>query len=145
MLPLRVLLLAPAVVLAAAPLSPLRAADPAVVSVETLLKTASSWDGIAYARYPEGRPELTVLRITVPPRTALAWHTHPIPNAAYVLSGELRVEKQDGTQARRLTAGDVLAEMVNAGHRGVTGDAAVVLIVFYAGAAGVALSSPVAK
>lgn len=124
---------------------PAAAADPAAVSVETLLKSAASWDGVAYRTYPEGRPELTVLKITVPPRTALAWHTHPIPNAAYVLAGELRVEKQDGTLARRVAAGEVLAEMVNAGHRGVTGEAPAVLIVFYAGAAGVPLSSPVAK
>lgn len=121
------------------------AADPAAVSVETLLKSGTSWDGVAYERYPGGKPEITVLKITIPPRTALAWHTHPIPNAAYVLAGELRVEKQDGTQARRIGPGDVLAEMVNAGHRGVTGDAPVVLIVFYAGTQGVALSEPVAK
>lgn len=121
------------------------AADPAAVTVETLLKTATSWDGVAYQRYPDGAPELTVLKITVPPRTALAWHTHPMPNAAYVLAGEIRVERQDGTQARRVAAGEVLAEMVNAGHRGVTGDTPAVLIVFYAGTPDIPLSRPVAK
>lgn len=119
------------------------AADPAALSVETLLKTETSWDGVAYARYPDGPPELTILKISIPPRTALAWHRHPIPNAAYVLSGELQVEKRDGGSVRLLRAGDVLPEMVNDTHRGATTEQPVVLIVFYAGARGVPLSEPV--
>ena len=63
-----------------------------------------------------------------------------MPNAAYVVSGELLVEKRDGGQTIRLVAGDVLPEMVNGVHRGVTGDAPVVLIVFYAGARGLPVS-----
>lgn len=110
------------------------------VSVETLLKAGASWDGTPYERYPDAAPELTVLRITIPPRTALPWHRHPMPNAAYVVSGELLVEKRDGGQTIRLVAGDVLPEMVNGVHRGVTGDVPVVLIVFYAGARGLPVS-----
>ena len=110
------------------------------ISVETLLKTGASWDGTRYERYPDAAPELTVLKITIPPRTALPWHRHPVPNAAYVLSGELLVEKRDGGQTIRLVAGDVLPEMVNGVHRGVTGDVPVVLIVFYAGAQGLPVS-----
>jgi quercetin dioxygenase-like cupin family protein len=115
-------------------------AVPTSVSVETLLKAEASWDGAPYERYPDGAAELTVLRITIPPRTALPWHRHPMPNAAYVVSGELLVEKRDGGQTIRLVAGDVLPEMVNGEHRGVTGDAPVVLIVFYAGARGLPVS-----
>jgi quercetin dioxygenase-like cupin family protein len=110
------------------------------VSVETLLKAGASWDGTPYERYPAAAPELTVLRITIPPRTALPWHRHPVPTAAYVVSGELLVEKRDGGQTIRLVAGDVLPEMVNGVHRGVTGDVPVVLIVFYAGARGLPVS-----
>ena len=117
----------------------------ASVSVETLLKTGASWDGTPYERYPETAPELTVLKITIPPRTALPWHRHPMPNAAYVVSGELLVEKRDGGQTIRLVAGDVLPEMVNGVHRGVTGDMSVVLIVFYAGARGLPVSETLAE
>jgi quercetin dioxygenase-like cupin family protein len=112
------------------------------VKVQTLLQTSSSWDGVGYAGYPDGKPQLSVLRITIPPQTALAWHTHPMPNAAYVLSGEIRVEKKDGGEVKRVREGEVLAEMVNAEHRGITGDKPAVLIVFYAGAEGLPLSEP---
>ena len=115
------------------------------VSVETLLKAGASWDGTPYERYPDAAPELTVLKITIPPRTALPWHRHPMPNAAYVVSGELLVEKWDGGQTIRLVAGDVLPEMVNGVHRGVTGDAPVVLIVFYAGVRGLPVSETVGQ
>ena len=86
------------------------AAEATGVVVEQLMQTSQSWDGAAYLRYPDGPPELTVLRITIPPKTALPWHTHPMPNAAYVVSGELLVEKRDGGATRQLVAGDVLPE-----------------------------------
>ncbi len=116
------------------------AAESPGVAVETLMQTSQSWDGTPYGPYPAGPPELTVLRITIPPNTALPWHTHPMPNAAYVVSGELRVEKQDGGATKTLVAGDVLPEMVHSVHRGVTGEAGVVLIVFYAGTKGMKLA-----
>jgi len=52
------------------------------IQSETLLRSSSSWDGKPYAAYPTGRPELSVLKITIPPHTALKWHNHPMPNAA---------------------------------------------------------------
>ena len=116
------------------------AADALAVKAETLLNTSQSWDGTAYEMYPTGRPELTLLRLTIAPNTTLPWHTHPMPNAAYVVSGELLVEKQEGGAQKRLVAGDVLPEVVNIRHRGVSGDAGVVLIVFYAGTKGMKLS-----
>ena len=117
-----------------------RSADLPGVTVETLIKTEASWDGSPYQAYPAGPPELTVLKISIAPNTALPWHTHPMPNAAYVVSGELLVEKQEGGATKRLVAGDVLPEMVQSRHRGLTGAAGVVLIVFYAGTKGMPLS-----
>lgn len=116
------------------------AADTPTVTNEALLQSTSSWDGTAYTRYPDGTPELTTLKITIPPRTELPWHTHPMPNVAYVLSGELTVEQREGRQSKTIKAGDVLPEMVNINHRGRTGDNPVVLIVFYAGTKGMPLS-----
>lgn len=106
------------------------------VASTTLLQTGSSWDGVAYEAYPAGAPELTVLKLVIPPNFNLPWHTHPMPNAAYVLSGELTVEKKETGERKVLTAGQVLPEMVNSPHRGLTGDKGVVLIVFYAGVKG---------
>ncbi|HEV3104727.1 MAG TPA: cupin domain-containing protein [Trinickia sp.] len=107
--------------------------ESAVSSV--LLKADHSWDGTPYTRYPAGRPQLTVLKIVIPAHTSLPWHRHPMPNAAYVVSGTLTVESRDGQHQTTLHAGDVLPEMVDADHRGTTGDTPVELIVFYAGAA----------
>lgn len=107
---------------------------------EVLLKSTVSWDGKAYAAYPAGQPEMTVLKITIPPKTSLPWHHHPVPNAAYVVSGQLTVEKQENGEKKLLGPGQVLPEMVGSVHRGTSGDEPVVLIVFYAGAQGTPLT-----
>lgn len=119
-----------------------RAAEASGIKVDVLMQSTSSWDGVPYAPYPAGQTELTMLKITIAPHTTLPWHTHPMPNAAYVLSGELTVEKAEGGLKRQLVAGDVLPETVNSTHRGYTGEQPVVLLVFYAGAQRVPLSRP---
>ena len=111
-----------------------------MVKAETLLRSSTSWDGTPYASYPAGSPELTVLKITIPAHTALPWHTHPMPNAAYILSGELVLEKKETGEKKVLTKGQVLPQLVGQLHRGTTGNAPVVLIVFYAGTKGMPLS-----
>jgi quercetin dioxygenase-like cupin family protein len=63
-----------------------------------------------------------------------------MPNVAYVVSGELKVETKDGGQSIQLKPGDVLPEMVDRLHRGLTSDSAVELLVFYAGTPGLGLS-----
>jgi quercetin dioxygenase-like cupin family protein len=107
--------------------------------IETLTKTTSSWDETPLKSYPSGQPEITVLKITIPPHTALKWHTHPMPNAGYILSGEITLEKKDGTK-KHFVAGQAVTETVDIVHRGVTGDQPVTLIVFYAGTPGLPLS-----
>jgi len=47
------------------------------IQVETLLKTTRSWDGATLPSYAEGQPEVTILRITIAPGTALPEHKHP--------------------------------------------------------------------
>jgi quercetin dioxygenase-like cupin family protein len=116
------------------------AAELPAVQIKELMRSGASWDGVPYTAYPSGAPEITVLQITIAPHSALGWHTHPMPNAAYVLSGEITVEKKSTGEKKLITKGQVLPEMVNELHRGVTGDAPVVLIVFYAGTKGMPLS-----
>jgi len=64
-----------------------------------------------------------------------------MPNAGYVLTGEITLEERGGI-SRRFVAGQAISETVDRVHRGVTGEAPVVLIVFYAGAPGLPLSQP---
>jgi quercetin dioxygenase-like cupin family protein len=114
------------------------------LKVKTLLQTEKAWDGKAYEAYPAGRPQISVLEITIPPNTTMDWHRHPVPNAAYVVGGELKVETQNG-QVTHFRTGQVIPETVGVWHRGVTGEKAAELIVFYAGTSGVPLSEPQPK
>src|SRR5271165_3978651 len=106
------------------------------IKVEQVLQTTQSWDGSPYTSYATGQPQVTVLRITIPPNTALHWHRHPIISVGYVLSGHLTLEKKDTGERTVLQAGEAVAETVQATHRGFTTDEPVELIVFYAGQVG---------
>jgi quercetin dioxygenase-like cupin family protein len=110
------------------------------VRSETLLRTSSSWDGEPYKSYPSGQPELSVLKITLAPHTELEWHSHPIPNAAYIVSGELTLERKKDGKKQHFAAGQAVSETVDTFHRGVAGNEPVVLIVFYAGSPGMPLT-----
>ena len=114
---------------------------PSPIKIETLVQSTSAWDATPYTRYPDGPPQLSVLRITIAAHTALEWHSHPMPNAGYVLSGELTLEERDGI-SKHFVAGQAITETVNCIHRGVTGEVPTVLIVFYAGAPDLPLSQP---
>jgi quercetin dioxygenase-like cupin family protein len=114
--------------------------DQSVVRSETLLRSSASWDGELYKSYPSGQPELSILKITVPPHTKLEWHSHPIPSAAYILAGELILERKKDGKKQHFRAGQAVTETVGTLHRGVTGNESVVLIVFYAGSPGLPLT-----
>lgn len=106
------------------------------ISVETLLKTTESWDGEPLPPYAEGRPEVTILRITIAPGAALPDHNHPYMNAGVLLSGRLTVKTETG-KTLRLEAGDALSEVVGTWHYGSNpGDEPAVILVTYAGIEG---------
>lgn len=107
-----------------------------ITTNKQILQTTQTSDGIKYYSYPTGQPQLTVLRITIPPKTALHWHYHPVISVGYVLSGDLTIEKRDTGERMILHAGQTLAETVQATHRGFTTDKPVELVVFYAGQVG---------
>lgn len=115
--------------------------SPGSVQIETLTRTTKSWDGTPYEAYPTGQPQISVLKVTLGPHTTMKWHTHPVPNAGYVLSGEVTVETKDGVK-KHFVAGQAIPESVDIVHRGVSGDSPTELIVFYAGTPGVTLSQP---
>lgn len=103
------------------------------VHVDVLAKTSASWDGSRLPDYPKGTPELTILRIKIPPGAQLPLHQHPVINAGVLLSGELTVITEEN-KTLHLKAGESIVEVVNKWHYGRNeGDETAELLVFYAG------------
>jgi quercetin dioxygenase-like cupin family protein len=115
-------------------------ADEQEVQVQQVLQTTGSWDGGEYQGYLVGRPQLTVLRIKVPPNTALLWHRHPVISVGYVLSGEVTLEKRETGERTVVHAGQAIAETVQTTHRAFTTSEPAELVVFYAGRVGMDIS-----
>ncbi|MCP3941594.1 MAG: cupin domain-containing protein [Desulfobacteraceae bacterium] len=100
---------------------------------KVLIKTTHSWDGNPLIPYPQGQPQVTILRFSIPAGTSLPMHTHPVINAGVVISGELTVVTKTG-KTLHLKAGDPIVEVVNTWHYGKNqGSEPVNIIVFYAG------------
>ncbi len=78
------------------------------VTVDVLAKTTSSWNGETLPAYLKGQPEVTILRIVIPPKVKLPLHQHPIINAGVLLKGELTVITKD-KRTLHLKAGDPIS------------------------------------
>jgi quercetin dioxygenase-like cupin family protein len=122
--------------------SPVRGQTVETGKRETLLQADSSWNGKPYSQYPVGRPQLTMLKVTMNPNTALPWHTHPVPNAGYVLSGDLTLHDRASGATHTYHADESFAESVDAEHRGEAGANGAVLLLTYAGVPGTPTSIP---
>ena len=104
--------------------------------VKELVKSTQSWNGELLPAYPQGQPEITVLRISIPSGTQLDTHTHPVINAGVLISGQLTVVTADG-KTLHLKAGDPIVEVVNTLHYGINqGKVPAEIIVFYTGTVG---------
>jgi quercetin dioxygenase-like cupin family protein len=109
------------------------AADYGAIKTDVLAKTGKSWDNKPLPRYEKGKPEITILRIKIPPGETLPMHKHPVINAGVLISGELTVITNDN-KVLRLKAGDAIVEVVNKKHYGKNeGKETAEIIVFYAG------------
>lgn len=106
-------------------------------SVKKLLDgVQTSWDGADLIDYPSGKPSITMLRITVAPKSRLPQHYHPVINVGYMLEGSLTVTDDKGN-VKTVCAGEPLVETVNTIHYGENrGDTKAVILVFYAGEEG---------
>jgi quercetin dioxygenase-like cupin family protein len=103
------------------------------IVVEQLAKSSKSWDGESLPEYPRGQPEITILRIKIPPGAELKMHEHPVINSGYLVSGELTVIAKDNKKLH-LKAGDSIVEIVNKKHYGKNeGKETAEIVVFYAG------------
>jgi len=108
--------------------------------VEVLAKTSASWDGRDLPNYPKGKPEITILRIKIPPNVQLTLHEHPVINAGVLLKGELTVVTKD-KETLHLKAGDSIVEVVGKWHYGKNeGNETAEIIVFYAGVQGLPIT-----
>jgi quercetin dioxygenase-like cupin family protein len=119
-------------------------ANHASISVEELVRTSKSWDGKSLMPYPQGQPEITILKITIPAGARLETHSHPVINAGVLMSGQLTVKTTDGN-VLHLKAGDPIVEVVNTLHYGINeGTVPAEVVVFYAGIVGqpVTVSEP---
>lgn len=103
------------------------------IQVVKLAETSKSWNGDDLPNYPQGKPRITVLKITIPPKTKLHKHYHPIINSGIVLKGELKVVDINNNSLI-LREGDVIVELVNKIHYGINeGKKPVEIVVFYSG------------
>ncbi len=106
------------------------------INVEVLTKTTQSWDGDDLPDYPQGKPEVSILKFVIAPNTELPFHKHPVINAGVLLSGELTVVSENGATLH-MKAGDTIVELVNKWHYGMNeGTEPVEILVFYAGIQG---------
>lgn len=105
-----------------------------------LIKSTESWNGQPLPAYGTGAPEITILRITIPPGYTLPVHAHPVINAGVLLKGELTVTTDSG-QVLHLKPYDPIIEVVNIWHYGKNeGNEPAEIIVFYAGETGVPIT-----
>ncbi len=103
------------------------------IQTNVLAKTGISWDGRDLPEYPKGKPEITILRIKIPPKTKLPFHTHPVINAGVLLKGTLTVVTESN-ETLKLKPGDSIIEVVDKWHYGINeGSEFAEIIVFYAG------------
>ncbi|MFW5961240.1 MAG: cupin domain-containing protein [Desulfohalobiaceae bacterium] len=103
------------------------------VDVQVLSRSSQSWDRKTLPEYPDGEPEIQILRITIPAGAKLPMHMHPVINAGVLLAGELTVITEQ-EKTLHLKAGDPIIEVVNTWHYGQNqGEEPAEIIVFYAG------------
>ena len=105
------------------------------------MRSQASWNGVAYGSYPAGAAEPVVAKITIPARKEPAWLSHPMPRFAYVLSGGITVEDDQGNK-KQFMSGEVMPETVHIAYGGLVGDQPATVIVFYTGTKGMPLSQP---
>ncbi|MEA5115445.1 MAG: cupin domain-containing protein [Geobacteraceae bacterium] len=103
----------------------------------TVLKKSLVTDNGRKIAYPvTDRAEVTAVTVDLAVGAETGWHSHPIPVYAYVVSGVLTVELENG-RATTYQEGDAIFEVVNTLHNGRNlGKVPVRLAVFYTGIEG---------
>ncbi len=116
------------------------AQDTNKVQVDVLTKTSSSWNGKTLPNYTGGQPEITILKIIIPPKIELPLHKHPVINAAVLLKGKLTVVTKN-QKTLHIKAGESMVEVIDTWHLGKNeGTEPAEIIVFYAGIVGMPIT-----
>ncbi|WP_269615736.1 cupin domain-containing protein [Prochlorococcus marinus] len=84
------------------------------VVVETLISATESWNGDSF-RYPSGKAEMKLEKITAQAGFKTPLHLHPQPGIIYVQKGTLYCETSDG-QSLTLGAGESFASSQDTAH-----------------------------
>ena len=103
---------------------------------ELIAESYISWNGDSLPAYPQGKPKISIVKVTIPPNSELPHHYHPVINAGVLLKWQLTVVDIKGN-ALEMKEGDPIIEVVNTVHYGVNkGDEPAEILVFYAGEEG---------
>lgn len=106
------------------------------VRVTELLKSITATDGRPIQFPKTEKPEVTALKVEIPPGKETGWHMHPYPGYGYILQGTLTLETEDNKQFK-FEPGSAFVEVVNTSHNGKNlGKVPVILIVFFTGESG---------
>ena len=104
-----------------------------IMAIKTteLIRTSQSWDGAFLPDFPQGRPELRVIRLDFPVGAKTGWHHHTVVNYGIVQQGELTIVCHDGSE-KTFHEGEPLVEVIGTIHRGENrGHKPVILNMFY--------------
>jgi quercetin dioxygenase-like cupin family protein len=103
----------------------------------TVLKKSTVTDNGREIAYPvTDRAEVTAMTVDLAVGAETGWHSHPVPVYAYVVSGTLTVELENG-RVTTYREGSAIIEVVNTLHNGRNqGTVPVKLAVFYIGIEG---------
>ncbi len=114
------------------------------IVVETLISSTKSWNGDPY-KYPRGKAQMTLQRITAQPGFKTPLHFHSQPGIAYLAQGNLSCETIDG-QLLKVESGESFATPQNSIHFCESvGDEAALVFVASAGVKGKSLTIPIKK
>lgn len=106
------------------------------VKVTQIKKSTTDSNGRKLDYLKTDSPEVTVLMVEIPAGGETGWHRHPVPVYAYMLSGAITVEMENG-EKHDFREGDAILEAVNMPHNGRNmGTIPAKLVVFYTGEQG---------
>lgn len=110
------------------------------IKTTELIRTSQSWDGAQLPDFPQGLPELRVVRLDFPIGAKTGWHHHTVVNYGIVQQGDLTIVCQDGTE-KTFHEGEALVEVIGTIHRGENrGTKPVILNMFYFSEPGVEIT-----
>jgi quercetin dioxygenase-like cupin family protein len=110
------------------------------VRIEKVLKTDTTSIGQKIEYLSTINPEVTILKVILPPGKETGWHKHTFQVFAYVMEGALSVELKDGKKLE-FAKGTSFAEVIHTFHNGRNeGKKDLVLLAMYLGEKGKPLS-----